>query len=150
MKIWSPRPLDDSAISDNYILFLPNSLIYQVLKGIMCRRRDSNPQELAPNRFWVCRVYHFHHFGILASSMSKNNLFVSTIPLYFKECFLKNIFEIIFTFLCARWDSNPQPRRARFLRPLCIPFHHSRIYSKNYYQVVKDSNLEFHSWIWKY
>ena len=28
-----------------------------------CRRRDLNPYGVAPNRFWVYRVYQFHHAG---------------------------------------------------------------------------------------
>ena len=63
----------------------------------------------------------FSPLRLLASNMSKNNLFVSTIPLYFKECLLKNVLKLFSQILYARWDSNPQPRRARLLRPLCIP-----------------------------
>ena len=123
MKIWSPRPLDDGAIRDNsnYLIPDPNSLISQGLLGILYRRRDSNPQGLAPSRFWVCRVYHSTTSAFWLPVCQRTTVFVSTIPLYFKECLLKNVLKLFSQILYARWDSNPQPRRARLLRPLCIP-----------------------------
>lgn len=66
------------------------------------------------------------HFGF---QYVKELLFLfSTIPLYFKECLLKNVLELFSQNLYARWDSNPQPRRARLLRPLCIPNSTTRAY----------------------
>ena len=96
--------------------------------GISYRRRDSNPQGLAPSRFWVCRVYHSTTSAFWLPVCQRTTVFVSTIPLYFKECLLKNLFWNYFHNLYARWDSNPQPRRARLLRPLCIPNSTTRAY----------------------
>ena len=96
-------------------------MISQGLLGIPYRRRDSNPQGLAPSRFWVCRVYHSTTSAFWLPVCQRTTVFVSTIPLYFKECLLKNVLKLFSQILYARWDSNPQPRRARLLRPLCMP-----------------------------
>ena len=75
------------------------------------------PKEgLEPSRAYAQQILSlpcipFSPLRLLASNMSKNNLFVSTIPLYFKECFLKNIFEIIFTFFVREVGLEPTTQK---------------------------------------
>ena len=123
MKIWSPRPLDDGAIRDNSNYLIPDPIVWFLRDywGFCTEGGTRTLKGLRPADFESAVSANSTTSAFWLPVCQRTTVFVSTIPLYFKECLLKNVLKLFSQILYARWDSNPQPRRARLLRPLCIP-----------------------------